>query len=374
MVGITGAGRDITERKRAEEEIIRKNEFLYNVIESLTHPFYVLDANDFTIKMANSAAAPNGLPEGVTCHALTHLSSGPCQDNEHLCPLQVIKKTKQPLMVEHIHYDREGNARNVEVHAYPVFDKEGSVVQIIEYSFDITARKKLEEALRKSIEKIKLFAYSVSHDLKSPAVGIHGLTKLLHKQYGDTLDERGQRYCDLILKASEQVVELVEEINIFIKTKETPLRFETLDLDEILRLVRQEFAAKLDLRRVKWSQPERLPDIKADRLCLVRVLRNLVDNALKYGGEHLSRISIGYEESREWHTFSVRDDGIGIRQEDSQKIFELFHRNQQSESIEGTGLGLAIVREMVEKHNGTVWAEPASPRGTTFYFTISRVL
>ncbi len=138
------------ERKRAENRIREHNEFLNNVIEALSHPFYVIDANDYTIKMANSATGFDRTSEGMTCYALTHRNTEPCNTTKHPCPLREVKKTKKPVIVEHIHYDKEGNPRVYEVHGYPVFDGEGNVVQLIEYSFDITERKRVEEELRES--------------------------------------------------------------------------------------------------------------------------------------------------------------------------------------------------------------------------------
>ncbi|MBU4261779.1 MAG: PAS domain-containing protein [Proteobacteria bacterium] len=76
--------------------------------------------------------------------ALTHHRDLPCDGIEHGCPLQIIKETRKPVTLEHVHYDRQGNPRNVEVHGYPIFDREGNVVQMLEYSLDITERKKME--------------------------------------------------------------------------------------------------------------------------------------------------------------------------------------------------------------------------------------
>jgi light-regulated signal transduction histidine kinase (bacteriophytochrome) len=333
-----------------------------------------LDAETYVIKMANSAARFEPLTPTTTCYALTHRRNCPCTEPEHACPLAMVKATGKPVTVEHVHYDREGNPRDCEVHGYPIFDEHGKVVQMIEYSLDITERKKMEKALQDNAEKIKLFAYSISHDLKSPLIGIHGLVRLLCKRYEESLDDKGRSFCDQILKTSEHAVALVEEINAYIKAKEVALQFETMDPLEVLHMVREEFGALLGVRQIAWIEPDSVPPIRADRQCMLRVFRNLVDNALKYGGNKLTRIEIGYQESDEFHTFLVKDNGVGIQPEDTERIFEQFQRNETSRGVEGTGLGLAIVKTIVEKHRGRIWLESQPGIQTTFYVSIAKDL
>jgi PAS domain S-box-containing protein len=147
---------EITERKWAEEKIREQSKFLRNTIESLTHPFYVIDTKDYTVKMANSAAVTaEALGEGTTCYALTHRSNKPCAGEEHRCPIEEIKKTNRPAVMEHTHYDKDGNQRTFEVHGYPIFDAEGNIYQVIEYSWDITERKQVEKELQKHHSRLE---------------------------------------------------------------------------------------------------------------------------------------------------------------------------------------------------------------------------
>ena len=154
--------RDITERRRAEERVQRQNEFLNSVLESLSNPFYVVDARDYTIKMANPAAHLGGLSGSSTCYALTHNSDKPCGNVEHPCPVEEIKRTKKPLTVEHVHYNEGGEMRNVEIHGYPIFDDEGNVAQIIEYCLDVTERKQAEEMLRDAEQRFRSVVQTAS--------------------------------------------------------------------------------------------------------------------------------------------------------------------------------------------------------------------
>ena len=115
-------------------------------------------------------------------------------------------------------------------------------------------------------------------------------------------------------------------------------------------------------------------EVKADKESLLRVLRNLVDNALKYGGEGLSRIEVGCKEAGGFYTLWVGDNGVGLGDEDASKYFQLFVRGKTDRNTEGTGLGLAIVKEIAERHCGKVWAESVPEKGTTFYVSLSKDL
>jgi len=229
-------------------------------------------------------------------------------------------------------------------------------------------------ALKQEAERIKLFAYSVIHDLKSPVVGIHGVVQLLCRNYGDVLDEKGKKHCDLILRSSEQLAEMVDKINVYISTKESPGFIQPVNLKEVLGIVREEFAGRINGHRISWVEPSWLPEIRADRLSMIRVYRNLVDNSLKYGGEALSRICIRHRENAHFHILSVSDDGEGLKNPQTEKIFEVFMRHDISYGIEGAGLGLAIVKEIAERHKGEVWAEPGEERGMTVSISISKEL
>lgn len=147
-IGVQGSARDITDRLEAEKALREKHEFVTNVLESLTHPFYVIDAANYSILMANSAAQFGRITKETTCYALTHRSDKPCGDNGCPCPLEVVKRTKKPVVMEHIHYDENGDQRAFEVHGYPIFNGKGEVAQMIEYNLDISKRKQAEEALQ----------------------------------------------------------------------------------------------------------------------------------------------------------------------------------------------------------------------------------
>ena len=272
------------------------------------------------------------------------------------------------------HFTKKGKSILCEWNNSILYDDAGQVRGGLSLALDITAQRQTQEELRKSSEKTKLFAYSIAHDLKNPALSIHGLVRRLQKKYRDSLDENAASYCDQIEKSAEQIATLVEMINQYISSKETDLCFEEVNPKEILQLIREEFSARLHIRQIDSQEPEDIPLIRADKLAFLRIFRNLIDNALKYGGETLRKIKIDYKNTYDYHIFSVYDDGIGLKKEESKGIFDLFKRRANSRGIEGTGLGLAIVKEIATRHHGDVWAEPGFKKGITFNVSISKFL
>ncbi|MGD8626194.1 MAG: histidine kinase [Anaerolineae bacterium] len=139
---------EITRQKQSEAEIRAQRDLLYSTIESLNHPFYVINAQDHRIDMANSAARNQSLnPEATTCYAFAYGLTHPCKETHHICTMEEVKRTNRPVVFERELADAQGNHRYVEVHGYPLFDGDGQVEKVIEYAFDITQRKEAEESL-----------------------------------------------------------------------------------------------------------------------------------------------------------------------------------------------------------------------------------
>lgn len=242
------------------------------------------------------------------------------------------------------------------------------------------AHARLYEALNEKIqmledrkETIKFFAYSISHDLKSPAIGLFGLSKRLLEKYGETLSEKARLYCRQIMKAAEEIVSLVECINNYISARETVEEPQVFSLSEIVETIKSEFKSRLEKQGVTLVVQNILPTIVGYPHLILRAMRNLVDNALKHGGQELSRIQIEVEERPDFWVIAVRDNGVGIPPHIVDSIFEPFHRGRTK--VEGSGLGLAIISEVARKHGGKVWVESSQEkRDTVFYLSISKNL
>jgi DNA-binding CsgD family transcriptional regulator len=263
--------------KRAEEQLKQQAEFLHLVIESLPHPFYVIDAHDYTIKMANLAAHAGKLSKGVTCHALTHNSDKPCASKGHPCPLQIVRKTRQPITVEHIHYDKDGNPRNVEVHAYPILDSRGRVYQIIESCIDITERKQAEEARQKAYDELE-------QRVQQRTAELAGATEELKRE----LSER-KRAQEALQRRKEELkakAQRLEELNITLKVLLKQREQDKAELEEkVFSNVKQLVLPQLETLRHSG--------LDAKQIGYVSIIESNLDNIVSPFSRRLSSKYLG---------------------------------------------------------------------------------
>jgi signal transduction histidine kinase len=368
---------DITDRKLIEENARRQNEFVNHVLESLTHPFYVIDANDYRVLMANSAAQWSPTSHKRTCFALTHGRGEPCNTSSHPCPLEQVKNTKQPATVEHVHYDKEGTPRNVEVHAYPIFDSEGNVIQILEYALDITDRKRIEadrekliRQLETSNEDLKMFSCAVSHDLRSPIITIRGFLPLVERDAAAGNVDRLKTSLRVMDSTAAKMERLLKELGELSRVGRVETQFRELSIGEVFREACGLLAGRIAESGAQVKIASNLPTLYGDRSRLLQVLQNLLENAIKFREpEKPPRIEIGVRKDGGETVLYVKDDGIGIDPRDQETIFGLF--DKLDTNIEGTGFGLALVKRIVDAHGGRLWVESAGRgHGSIFCFSL----
>lgn len=137
-----------------DQNLLRESGEKYRALVETTGTAYVINISDYTIQLASKNLGIN-LPLGITCHALTHRSDKPCDDADNPCPIEKVKQSGKDVVLVHTHYDAHGNARLVELHASPVVDSQGHIVQVIESTLDITERRQVEETLSESEEKYR---------------------------------------------------------------------------------------------------------------------------------------------------------------------------------------------------------------------------
>ena len=273
---------------------------------------------------------------------------------------------------------KSGEMRWVRVWGHPVWDPvKNQLVGIYGAVQDITERKKVEaerEALIRELEaknaELERFAYTVSHDLKSPLITIRGFLSFVEQDAEAGNMERVRadlgRIRDAVDKMQRLLSELLElsRIGRVVNPPQT-IAFATLAQDAVALV-----AGRLRQRGVGVAVAEGLPTVWGDRARLVEVLQNLVDNAAKFMGDQKHpRVEIGMREQAGERVFFVRDNGIGIDPRFRERVFGLFEKLDPDS--EGSGVGLALIKRIVDQHHGRVWVESEGKgKGTTVCFTL----
>jgi PAS domain S-box-containing protein len=257
---------------------------------------------------------------------------------------------------------------------------------ILETNNDITDRKQREEEIerlnqeleRRSAElvgvnkELEAFAYSVSHDLRSPLRHMAGYTELLQKNAVSTLDEKGKRYVSMVLDSAKRMGVLIDDLLAFSQIGRTETRKTMVSLEQLVKEVQSEVGQETGGRSITWRIGA-LPDVYGDRSMLRLVLVNLISNAVKFTRTRQQAvIEIGCPEKQKDRVVVVfiKDNGVGFDMKYVNKLFGVFQRLHSTEEFEGTGIGLATVQRIVHRHGGKVWAEGQVDSGATFYLLL----
>ena len=229
------------------------------------------------------------------------------------------------------------------------------------------------QQLRAANQELESFSYSVSHDLRAPLRHIDGFVKLLDKQAGEKLDERGRRFLDIIADSARRMGVLIDDLLVFSQMSRTELRRSTVALDLLVQEAVDTAQLEANSRRINWKIG-RLPEVEADAAMLRQVWVNLIANAVKYSRPRdPAEIEIGCNADNGEFVLFVRDNGVGFDMQYANKLFGVFQRLHRAEEFEGTGIGLANVRRIVSRHGGRTWAEGKVDGGATFFFSLPKI-
>ena len=272
---------------------------------------------------------------------------------------------------------KDGKSIPVELNVRAMHDSKDNVIGRIGVARDISQRKKMElvmfhimKQLEEKNKELEDYTYTVSHDLKAPLVTIQGFSELLGTQYADQLDDKAKHYLDRINQGSDNLARLVSDLLELSRAGRKTKDFELHDFNEILGMSLDGLEAKIVDNNVKIEKPDDFPEIYCDDMRLSQVISNLIGNSINYMGDgKSSTIQIGWAENDGMYEFWVQDNGVGIRDEDKDRIFNIFERAAES-SAEGTGIGLSIVKKIIHVHGGDIWVESEFGYGSKFTFTI----
>ncbi len=228
------------------------------------------------------------------------------------------------------------------------------------------------EAANKELES---FAYTVAHDLRAPLITINGFSQVLLEDYASTLGDEAQGYLRQLGESARRMGELIDDLLDFSRLSRQPLNKHEVAVAGIVRQALADLDGARSDRHVDVVIGD-LPASQADPTLLKQVFTNLLSNALKYTRKReAAAIEIGWRDDADepgFHTYYVKDNGVGFDMRYADKLFRVFQRLHRPEEYEGTGVGLAIVQRIVHRLGGRVWAEAAVEKGATFYFTLER--
>jgi PAS domain S-box-containing protein len=242
---------------------------------------------------------------------------------------------------------------------------------------DITKRKRAEqqrkqyaEELERSNRDLDQYASIVSHDLTAPLRGITGFCDLLQRESEEVLSEKAGEYMSFIVGSARRMKTLIEDLRSYSRVATEAKPSERLDCQAVLRRALDNLEVEI-LESGAQITNDPLPVLMADRTQMTQLFQNLVGNAIKYRGEDPPKIHVSAKNLGDAWQICICDNGIGISSDETERIFEIFHRLHGDEAeYPGTGIGLAVCKRIVHRHGGRIWVESEPSKGSSFYFTI----
>jgi PAS domain S-box-containing protein len=376
---------DISGQKEARAKLERAARRWQETFDAIRDMIAVID-QDMRIVACNKAmkeAFPE-LKEGCHfCYDILHGTDSPI-------PQCVGKKTFDTCKVASNEiFERHVGGRWIDARTFPLLDENGETTQIIHTFRDITEAKEAERALKEAKEQAEAaneakgaFLSMMSHEIRTPMNGVIGMTELLSET---DLTSEQRDFVETVQLSGEALLSVINDILDYSKIESGKLELEDVPFD-LHRLVEESVdlmsvkAAEKDLDLLCFVDKGLPPFIRGDSTRLRQVIVNLVGNAIKFTetGEVLVTASpadpVDVLDGDEglFVRFSVKDTGIGIPGEASDRLFKDFSQVDSSTTRKygGTGLGLAICKRLVELMGGRIWFESETGKGTTFYFTV----
>ena len=391
--------RDITDRKKAEEDLKKSESDLRNLILKAPIGIGIVAGEPLMLDTVNDAflelvGKPRSAFEQLPFwEVLSETAS-------HYAPiLQEVFRTGQTYRAEEHEVMLIRNGREEMVYLTfvyePLPETDGTVSKVMILVMNVTeqtlARRKIEETvklrtlelattnkalqqsnkeLQRSNANLEEFAHAASHDLKEPVRKIRFFTSQLKSELYKHLNESQAGAFNRIETATERMGNLIDDLLLYSHVSNRPHEMESIDLNEKLHAVLEDL--ELDIKEKKAViHSGKLPVVKGYQRQLQQLFQNLIANALKYSKPDLSpHIDITASEVKEndllYHRIAVTDNGIGFESQYAGKIFQMFARLHGKTQYSGTGVGLSIVKKVVENHNGFIQVESLPGEGSTF--------
>ena len=247
---------------------------------------------------------------------------------------------------------------------------------VLSQSRDIRRAKKYQQELEergreleRSNADLETFAFVSSHDMQEPLRMISNYMQLLKKRYAGKLDAQADEYIEFANKGASNLQQLIRDLLSYSRITRTEIKHGTLNVNDLLNEVLNSVGLEIKERNAQVIS-NNLCSIETDKNLLKLVLQNLILNGIKYNTTAQPEIKISCEKKEKEHIFCFADNGIGIKPEHQQRIFEPFHRLHTKSEYPGTGLGLSICKKIIERLGGKIWLESELEKGSKFYFSL----
>ena len=289
---------------------------------------------------------------------------------------QKILDTGELQNFEYIYPTKEG-FKYFETTAVPEYNSKGKIESILSISRDITERKKRERQLKETITELKRsnkelqsFAYITSHDLQEPLRTIASYAQLIERRYKGKLDKDADEFIEYMVDGAKRMKSMIQDLLDYSRVGTKGNEFKEFNAQNSLNYALNNLESAITENNAEVTY-DPLPVIFADEDQISRVFQNLIGNALKFCREGVKpQIHISADKIDKEYVFSVSDNGIGMEDQYSDQIFEVFKRLHSIDEYKGTGIGLAIVKRIIDRHGGRVWVKSKLGRGSIFYFTV----
>lgn len=283
-----------------------------------------------------------------------------------------------------INYTKHGDKYLVNIKAEPLYDKLDNFIGFFSIQTDIskdqeqltqiqTLNSKIKDQVNKLAEAntaLEEFAYVASHDLKTPVRNIKCLLEIIKKK-GKSLDEKKKdEYFNVVTSSATELNKMIENLLEYSRNGTIQEELEEVDSNVIINAVTKQFDNDLKALKGNISVKVAIPTITVYPILFKRLLANLISNAIKYRSSTPLIIEISCSPQQENLLFIVKDNGIGIPENQFENIFKIF--KSLNPNKDSNGIGLSVCKKIVELHGGKIWLESKLGEGTTFYFTIAK--
>ena len=225
--------------------------------------------------------------------------------------------------------------------------------------------------LKSAVSELEAFSYTISHDLKSPLRAIEAYSRIIVEDHSKILDKDTNEMVNDIRGLCSNMIYMIEKLLEYSKMTHLNICKEPLELSEMFNSVFKWCESIYPNRSIKFEFETGIPVVLADKVLMEQVIYNIISNAVKFTkNREKAFIVVGCKRGVNEYIFYVRDNGVGIDMEFSEKLFGIFQKLHSPDEFEGNGIGLAIVKKIIEKHGGRTWIESQVEEGTTIYFVL----